>query len=340
MAAPRPLGGRMAALTVAAAVLVLAASSGAATAASSPGLSMGYYSATCPRVEEIVRAEMTEILKVAPSLAGPLLRLHFHDCFVRGCDGSVLLDSTASNTAEKDATPNLTLRGFGTVQRVKDKLEEACPGAVSCADVLALMARDAVVLARGPSWPVALGRRDGRVSVANETTQLPPPTANFTRLVRMFAAKGLGVKDLVVLSGGHTLGTAHCNLFSDRLYNFTGGNSLADVDPALDAAYLARLRSRCRSLADNTTLAEMDAGSFLSFDAGYYRLVAKRRGLFHSDAALLDDPYTRAYVQRQATGRFAGDFFRDFADSMVKMSSIGVLTGAQGEIRKKCYLVN
>lgn len=258
----------------------------------------------------------------------------------QGCDGSVLLDSTSSTTAEKDATPNLTLRGFGSVQRIKARLEAACPGTVSCADVLALMARDAVVLANGPSWPVALGRRDGRVSVANETNQLPPPTANFTRLVRMFATKGLGVKDLVVLSGGHTLGTAHCNLFSDRLYNFTGANNGADVDPALDEAYLARLKARCRSLADNTTLSEMDPGSFLSFDAGYYRLVAKRRGLFHSDSELLANPVTRAYVQRQATGLFVQEFFQDFAESMVKMSTVDVLTGAQGEIRKKCYLVN
>nr|ACG28328.1 peroxidase 1 precursor [Zea mays]ACN30929.1 unknown [Zea mays] len=323
-----------------AAVLVLSSAS-MASAADAAGLDMNFYGSTCPRVEAIVKEEMVAILKAAPTLAGPLLRLHFHDCFVRGCDASVLLDSTPTSTAEKDATPNLTLRGFGSVQRVKDRLEQACPGTVSCADVLALMARDAVVLANGPSWPVALGRRDGRVSLANETNQLPPPTANFTRLVSMFAAKGLSVRDLVVLSGGHTLGTAHCNLFSDRLYNFTGANSLADVDPALDAAYLARLRSRCRSLADNTTLNEMDPGSFLSFDSSYYSLVARRRGLFHSDAALLTDPATRAYVQRQATGLFTAEFFRDFADSMVKMSTIDVLTGQQqGEIRKKCNLVN
>ncbi|KAG2639375.1 peroxidase 1-like [Panicum virgatum] len=338
MASSRPLISSSTSMTmgIAALVFISAAASGAMAA----GLQMDFYSSSCPQVEQIVKEEMVEILTAAPSLAGPLLRLHFHDCFVRGCDASVLLDSTPTSTAEKDAKPNLTLRGFGSVQRVKDRLEQACPGTVSCADILALMARDAVVLASGPSWPVALGRRDGRVSVANETKQLPAPTANFTTLVRMFAAKGLDVKDLVVLSGGHTLGTAHCNLFSDRLYNFTGANNLADVDPALDAAYLARLRSRCRSLADNTTLNEMDPGSFLSFDASYYRLVAKRRGLFHSDAALLTHPATRAYVQRQATGLFAGEFFRDFADSMVKMSTIGVLTGAQGEIRNKCYLVN
>lgn len=64
----------------------------------------------------------------------------------QGCDGSVLLNSTKGNMAEKDAGPNLSLRGYGVIDRVKAKLEEACPGIVSCADVLALVARDAVVL--------------------------------------------------------------------------------------------------------------------------------------------------------------------------------------------------
>ncbi|KAJ4782722.1 Peroxidase [Rhynchospora pubera] len=69
-------------------------------------LSVNYYSKTCPNAEEIVRKEMIQILSVAPSFAGPFLRLHFHDCFVRGCDGSVLLDSTPGNKAEKKALPN------------------------------------------------------------------------------------------------------------------------------------------------------------------------------------------------------------------------------------------
>lgn len=46
-------------------------------------LSVDYYSKTCPNAEQIVRKEMVQILSVAPSLAGPFLRLHFHDCFVR-----------------------------------------------------------------------------------------------------------------------------------------------------------------------------------------------------------------------------------------------------------------
>ncbi|BAS99699.1 Os07g0104233, partial [Oryza sativa Japonica Group] len=113
------------------------------------------------------------VVKVyAPTLAAAILRLHFHDCFVRGCDASVLLSSThgvgGNNMAERDAPPNRSLRGFVSVQRVKSRLEAACPSTVSCADILALMARDAVLLASGPYWPVPLGRRDGRVSCAAE----------------------------------------------------------------------------------------------------------------------------------------------------------------------------
>jgi hypothetical protein len=64
-------------------------------ASASAQLSVDYYSKTCPNAEEIVRKEMIQILSVAPSLTGPFLRLHFHDCFVRvwyqnGCYWSYL----------------------------------------------------------------------------------------------------------------------------------------------------------------------------------------------------------------------------------------------------------
>ncbi|KAJ4730003.1 Peroxidase [Melia azedarach] len=268
-------------------------------------------------------------------LTAPLLRMHFHDCFVRGCDGSVLLKSTKNNQAEKDAVPNLSLRGYHVIDAVKSAVEKKCPGVVSCADVLALVARDAVVQIKGPFWDVPTGRRDGRVSIASETRDLPPPFGNITLLKQMFAAKGLSVNDLVVLSGGHTIGTSHCSSFDSRLYNFSGKG---DTDPALDPNYVAHLKRKCKP-GDNTTLVEMDPGSFRTFDEDYYTLVSKRRGLFQSDAALLNDSETKAYVKLQATTH-GSTFAKDFAKSMVKMGEIGVLTGNSGEIRKRCAFVN
>lgn len=63
---------------------------------------------------------------------------------MKGCEGSVLLNSTSENTAEKDAIPNLSLEGFDVIEEIKAEMEAQCPGVVSCADILALAARDAV----------------------------------------------------------------------------------------------------------------------------------------------------------------------------------------------------
>jgi peroxidase len=67
-------------------------------------------------------------------------------CFIQGCDSSVLLNSTSNNQAEKDAPPNLTLiSGFDFVDRGKSLVEAECPGMVSCANIIALVARDSIV---------------------------------------------------------------------------------------------------------------------------------------------------------------------------------------------------
>jgi peroxidase len=141
-------------------------------------------------------------------------------------------------------------------------------------------------------------------------------------------------------TGAHTLGTSHCSSFADRLYNFSGTTA---ADPSLDRRYLPRLKSKCGSPGDTTTLVEMDPGSFRTFDASYYRRVARGRSLFASDQTLMNDPAARAYVQRQAgagAGAYPAEFFADFAKSMVKMGAVQVLTGAQGEVRRHCAAVN
>ncbi|PON68768.1 Peroxidase [Parasponia andersonii] len=300
------------------------------------GLKLGFYERTCPSAESVITKTTHQYISREPTLAAPLLRLNFHDCFVRGCDGSVLLNSTKNNQAEKAALPNLSIRGFNVIDAAKSAVEKTCPGVVSCADILALVARDAVSLTYGQHWEVPTGRRDGKVSNISEAlANLLPPFANITTLKSAFAAKGLNVKDLVVLSGGHTIGRSLCSAFTNRLYNFTGRG---DADPTLDPKYAANLRKKCKP-TDVTTRVEMDPGSFKTFDEDYYTLVAKRRGLFQSDAALLDDAETKAYVILQATTH-GSSFAKDFAESMVKLGKVGVLTGKAGEIRKRCAFVN
>ncbi|CAI9787884.1 unnamed protein product [Fraxinus pennsylvanica] len=303
--------------------------------ANGQGLEVGFYQKTCPDLESKVKEVVDQVISVAPSLAAPLLRMHFHDCFIRGCDGSVLLESP-TNQSEKYAIPNLSLRGFQIIDKVKTAVEKACPMVVSCADILALVARDVTVAIKGPFWEVETGRRDGRVSILNEAlTGLLPPSANISTLKQGFQQRGLSVKDLVVLSGSHTIGISHCSSFSNRLYNFTGQN---DTDPTLDPNYIVKLKMKCKP-GDQNSIVEMDPGSVRTYDESYYTLVAKRRGLFQSDAALLDDYETKSYLKSQALNH-GPTFFKDFGESMVKMGRIGVLTGTTGEIRKVCTEVN
>lgn len=58
----------------------------------------------------------------------------------------MLLESKGGNKAEKDGPPNASLHAFFVIENAKRAVEAACPATVSCADILALAARDSVVL--------------------------------------------------------------------------------------------------------------------------------------------------------------------------------------------------
>jgi peroxidase len=152
-----------------------------------------------------------------------MLRLFFYDCFVNGCDASILLDDDDAPWAYAPAVPNAnSLRGFDVVDAGKAAAKSACgPCTVSCADVLALAVCDAEALLGGPSWTIRLGHGDARMaSHAAANALLPGPASNVvSSLIASFRGEGLSVRDMTALSGAHTIGRARCATFRGRVVN-------------------------------------------------------------------------------------------------------------------------
>ncbi|CAJ1939391.1 unnamed protein product [Sphenostylis stenocarpa] len=300
-------------------------------------LDINFYDESCPNFPTIVRYGVWSAIKNDNRMPASLLRLHFHDCI--GCDASVLLEDTPYFTGEKNAFPNRnSLRGLEVIDHIKEQVERLCPYTVSCADILALAVREAIDLVGGPSWSVALGRRDA--ITANQTAaneQIPSPFEPLDSIIAKFASKGLNLRDVVALSGAHTIGYARCLTFKRRLFDFQGSGK---PDPVLDfSPLLAKLQSMCPNKeASNSNLAPLDATSILTFDNEYYRNLVHNAGLLESDQALIRDRRTAAMAYSYSIDQ--SSFYNDFATSMVKLSNVGVLTGMQGQIRKKCGYVN
>ncbi|CAI0467511.1 unnamed protein product [Linum tenue] len=281
-------------------------------------LQFNLYQNSCPEAESIVFSWVQSAVAVDPRMAASLLRLHFHDCFVNA------RDDTATFQGEKTAPPNLnSLRGFEVIDAIKSDLESVCPETVSCADVLAIAARDSVFLTGGPSWEVQMGRKDG-VSVAV--------------LLANFQNVGLSLNDVVALSGAHTIGKARCSSFSSRISGGAGGG------PDINLDFVQSLQQLCSSPDLSTTattaaVAELDKGTPFTFDNQYYTNLLSGEGLLPSDQALAgQDQETRMIVETYVED--SDRFFEDFKASMVRMGSLVGVVGNTGEIRRNCRFVN
>ncbi|KAF5937997.1 hypothetical protein HYC85_025503 [Camellia sinensis] len=300
-------------------------------------LRVGFYSSTCPRAEQIVRQAVMQRFSTDRSITPALLRMHFHDCFVKGCDASILIDSTQTTQSEKDAFPNQSVRGFDLIDEAKSNLEAACPRTVSCADIITLATRDSVALAGGPNYTVPTGRRDGLVSNPN-LVNLPGPSLSVSQALKFFTAKKLTLNDMVTLLGAHTVGVAHCGFFQDRLSNFQGSGK---PDPTMDPTLVSKLFQLCgtqsRPLSQDPT-AFLDQNTSFIFDNEYYHQIKLKRGVMQIDQELALDKASAPIVTGFASNAIG--FQQGFAKAIVKMGGIEVLVGNAGEIRKNCRVFN
>ncbi|KAL5580568.1 hypothetical protein UlMin_013010 [Ulmus minor] len=296
-------------------------------------LSTNFYSKSCPNVFSAVKSVVKSAVSKERRMGASLVRLHFHDCFVNGCDGSILLDDTSSFRGEKTAGPNNnSVRGFEVVDKIKAKVEQVCPGVVSCADILAIAARDSVQILGGPEWKVKVGRRDSKTAsfAAANSGVIPPPTSTLPQLINRFQARGLSAKDMVALSGAHTIGKARCLVFRDRIYNETN----------IDRSFAKERQENCprRTGSGDNNLANLDVKTPNNFDNVYYKNLLQKKGLLHSDQILFNGDSTDSLVKKYSNN--PNLFSSDFVIAMIKMGDIQPLTGSKGEIRKHCARPN
>ncbi|KAL6657511.1 hypothetical protein ACP70R_005291 [Stipagrostis hirtigluma subsp. patula] len=290
-----------------------------------PSLNEGYYK-SCPNAEKIVRDVVYRATYNDRGVGAGLIRLFFHDCFVQGCDASVLLTSTPESGTQTEmvGAPNInSLRAsaFKVIDDAKAELEKACPNSVSCADIVAFAARDASDILSGGriKFPMPAGRYDGRVSRKSEAeSDLPGPSENIQQLTASFRAKGLSPTDLVVLSGAHSIGNARCLFFTDRL---------SEMDPG----FAAGLNRSCTS---DDTRVNQDYKTPDVLDKQYYQNIIDKKVLFTSDDTLKSSSLVGDFASNPVSWEAA------FAKSMVEMGKIGVKTSANGEIRKTCSRIN
>ncbi|CAL5423514.1 unnamed protein product [Camellia sinensis] len=303
-------------------------------------LNSTFYSTTCPNVSSIVTNVVQQALQSDPRIGASLIRLHFHDCFVNGCDASILLDNNGTTIiSEKDAAPNTnSTRGFGVVDNIKTAVENSCPGVVSCADILAIAAEASVSLAGGPTWTVLLGRRDSlTANQAGANTSIPSPFEGLTNITNKFSAVGLNINDLVALSGAHTFGRAQCRLFSNRLYNFNG---TGNPDPTLNTTYLTTLQTTCPQNGSGFNVANLDPTTPDGFDNNYFSNLQNNQGLLQSDQELFSTSGSATISIVNSFSSNQSTFFQNFAQSMINMGNISPLTGSSGEIRLDCKKLN
>ncbi|CAN6314028.1 unnamed protein product [Urochloa humidicola] len=296
----------------------------AAPLLASAQLDKAFYKTTCPGAEQVILDVVTKRFKQDVGIAAGLLRLVFHDCFANGCDASILIDPLSNQASEKEAGPNISVRGYDVIDEIKEELEKKCPGVVSCADIVAGAARDAVKLTGGPAYEVPMGRRDSLTSNRDDADSLPGPDIAVPKLIDEFAKQGFSLQEMIaMLAGGHSIGICRC---------FFIETDAAPIDPE----FKKNISAACDGKDQGNV--PMDAASPNVFDDSYFGLALAKKMPLTVDRLVGMDPKTEPVLK--AFQAKPTDFVPTFTKAMEKLSVLKVLTGKDGEVRKSCSEFN
>ncbi|PKA49106.1 Peroxidase 17 [Apostasia shenzhenica] len=300
----------------------------------------GFYAQSCPDAELLARDAVRRAMARDARSAASVMRLQSPVVmgklnWAQGCDASLLLDDTPTMLGEKLSLSNInSLRSFDVIDEAKEAVERVCPGIVSCADIIVMAARDAVVLSGGPQWKVRLGRKDS-LSASQEASDeiMPSPRANASSLINLFQKFNLSVTDMVALSGSHSIGMGRCFSIVFRLYNQSGTGL---PDPHIDPRFRRHLDRLCPAAGDGNVTGGLDSTP-TKFDNQYFKDLVMEKGFLNSDQTLYSgDGRTREVVKRFSLNQEA--FFDAFVEGMLKMGDLQF--EQPGEIRRNCRAVN
>jgi peroxidase len=243
---------------------------------------------------------------------------------VQGCDASILIDPMSNQASEKEAGPNISVKGYDVIEEIKTELEKECPNVVSCADIISVSARDSVKLSGGPEYAVLLGRRDSLVSNREDADNLPGPDIAVPKLIDEFDKQGFNTEEMIaMLGGGHSIGVCRCFFIE------------TDAAP-IDEAFKKKISDACDGKDSGSV--PMDSTSPNDMDGSYFGLVLEKKMPLTIDRLLGMDKTTEPIVK--AMSDKTTDFVPIFAKAMEKLSALKVLTGKDGEIRKTCSEFN
>nr|KYP41512.1 Peroxidase 21 [Cajanus cajan] len=254
---------------------------------------------------------------------------------VKSCDASLLLETVPNGVvSEKTSSRSFGMRNFKYVNTIKAAVEQECPSTVSCADIVALSARDGIALLGGPSIEMKTGRRDSKESYVTEVEDsIPNHNDSISLVLSRFQAIAIDVEATVALLGAHSVGRVHCVNLVKRLY--------PTVDKTLDPTHAEYLKRRCPTPNPDpkaVMYSRNDLKTPMIIDNNYYKNILQHKGLLSVDEQLATDPRTAPYVQKMANDNEY--FHQQFSRAILLLSETNPISGDQGEIRKDCRYLN
>ncbi|KAK4433708.1 L-ascorbate peroxidase T, chloroplastic [Sesamum alatum] len=261
--------------------------------------------ASDPEQLKVAREDIKELLKT--KFCHPILvRLGWHDAGTYnrnieewpqrgGANGSLRFEVELKHGANAGLVNALKL-----LQPIKDKYSN-----VTYADLFQLASATAIEEAGGPKIPMKYGRVDvSGPEECPEEGRLPDagPPSPAAHLRDVFYRMGLNDKEIVALSGAHTLGRSRP-----------------------DRSGWGKPETKYTKDGPGAPGGQSWTVQWLKFDNSYFKDIKERRDedllVLPTDAVLFEDPSFKEYAEKYAVDQDA--FFRDYAEAHAKLSNLG-----------------